>query len=74
MSNWANFVSRLTNLSSQALLVSKCRQVVILHGLEDMGDYSVLISAVLDIVDPIDELVLAAKKGSDVKGWLMWIS
>ena len=75
MSNWANFVSRLTNLSSQALLVSKCRQVVILHGLEDMGDYSVLISAVLDKVDPMmDELVLAAKKGSDVKGWLMWIS
>ena len=54
--------------------MSKCRQVVILHGLEDMGDYSVLILAVLDKVDPIDELVLAAKKGSDVKGWLMSIS
>ena len=50
--------------------MSKCRQVVILHGLEDMGDYSVLILAVLDKVDPIDELVLAAKKGSDVKMWI----
>ena len=31
-----------------------------------------MISAVLDKVDPMDELVLAAKKGSDVKGWLIY--